>query len=383
MCCVMAAIADAAATEPASPVEVPSICWSNAELAQSQGEERVQRMVRAAFRDPIKRDLAPFTPLPRSGVVRRVKLPPGKKLVALTFDLCEEPFEIAGYQGGIVDYLRANKIKATFFAGGKWMLTHRKRAMQLMSDPLFAIGNHTWEHRNVRLLSGGPLRDEIANAQTAYEQVREELEQSHCALPGQTTPASERVPKRLTMIRFPFGACSGPALETVAALGVRPIQWDVSSGDAPPGQSPQEMLKDVLNGVRPGSIVLFHANGRGVHTTEAIPIIVAALKAKGYEFATVTELLQSGEPEVVPTCYDKKPGDADRYDRLSEELEGTYRRARSTVLGGAEARQGAAPPSPAALSTDDETSSLDSAETTFDTEMPLEKVPRKRSRSKD
>ena len=88
------------------------------------------------------------------GAIRRVALPPGQKLIALTFDLCEQPGEIAGYDGEIVDYLRAQGVKATFFAGGKWMRSHADRAAQLMSDPLFEVGNHSEAHRNLRLLSG-------------------------------------------------------------------------------------------------------------------------------------------------------------------------------------------------------------------------------------
>src|SRR5262249_9174419 len=68
----------------------------------------------------------------------------------------------------------------------------------------------------------------------------------------------------------------------------------------------------VLANVQPGSIVLFHANGRGWHTDGALPGIIATLKARGYEFATVSELLAAGEPVVSATCYDSRPGDTDR-----------------------------------------------------------------------
>src|SRR5262245_2396369 len=68
----------------------------------------------------------------------------------------------------------------------------------------------------------------------------------------------------------------------------------------------------VLTNVQPGSIVLFHANGRGWHTEGALPGIIATLKARGYEFATVSELLAAGEPVVSATCYDSRPGDTDR-----------------------------------------------------------------------
>ncbi len=68
-----------------------------------------------------------FAPVPDAlrGAIRRVELPKGRKLVALTFDLCEQPGEIAGYDGAVIDYLRAKTIKATLFAGGKWMRSAR------------------------------------------------------------------------------------------------------------------------------------------------------------------------------------------------------------------------------------------------------------------
>jgi peptidoglycan/xylan/chitin deacetylase (PgdA/CDA1 family) len=326
--------ASAALAQTAPPNQAVPACWSEQQLSATTAEQSVRKMVREAFIDPPKRPLANFSPFPAEkprGVIRRVNLPPGKKLVALTFDLCEEPSEIAGYQGGIVDFLRSNRIKATFFAGGKWMMSHHERAQQLMSDPLFQIGNHTWEHRNLRILHGQKLVDEIKNAQLAYEDVRNRLESRQCVRSDQS-PIDLSTPKRLNFLRFPFGACNSEALNAVYQLGLTPIQWDVSSGDAPPGQSQKEMFKDVVGGVRPGSIVLFHANGRGLGTEQALPIIVKGLRAKGYEFATVAELLREGDPEITPTCYDHKPGDTNRYDALAAHLEEGYGRARQQVL---------------------------------------------------
>jgi peptidoglycan-N-acetylglucosamine deacetylase len=36
----------------------------------------------------------------------------------------------------------------------------------------------------------------------------------------------------------------------------------------------------------------------------------------GYEFVTVSELLAAGEPVIVDSCYDSRPGDTDKYDFL-------------------------------------------------------------------
>src|SRR5262249_29725469 len=99
------------------------------------GEQFIRKRGRAAFISPPKEESSAGEPISTGqvGVVRRVDLPAGaEKMIALTFDLCEQPDEVAGYQGDIVDLLRAEKARATFFAGGKWLLTHKLRAEQLM-----------------------------------------------------------------------------------------------------------------------------------------------------------------------------------------------------------------------------------------------------------
>ena len=319
----------------AAAAETAPACWAPGDLAHRKGEERVQRGVAQARIAPPSRTLADYSPLPQGGAVRRVKLPAGKKLIALTFDLCEQPSEVSGYQGGIVDFLRQNAIKATFFIGGKWMLSHRERTQQLMADPLFQVANHTWQHRNLRMVSGPALVDEIRNAQLAYEQVRDELAAKQCIGPEPAALAHERAPKRLGLLRFPYGACSPRALQEVADLGLIPIQWDVSSGDPTFGLTAAAMSRQVLANVQPGSIVLFHANGRGWHTDGALPGIVAALKAQGYEFVTVSELLAAGEPVMTATCYDSHPGDRDHHPPMpmSNRFERPFERYSSHASG--------------------------------------------------
>ena len=47
----------------------------------------------------------------------------------------------------------------------------------------------------------------------------------------------------------------------------------------------------VLRPVKPGSIIIVHANGRGYHTAEALPYIINRVKNQDYTFVTVSELL--------------------------------------------------------------------------------------------
>ncbi|MEQ8825126.1 MAG: polysaccharide deacetylase family protein [Filomicrobium sp.] len=314
------------------------MCWNSDALVGARGEGRIRKSIRKAF-VALPEGVPSYGP-PVSAdarrVIRRVKLPDGQKLVALTFDLCEQPNEVAGYQADIVEFLRKKKIRATFFIGGKWMLTHRLRAEQLMTDDLFEIGNHSWGHRNLRLLSGRKLAEEIDGAALAYQQVRGDLVSSQCVVPGATKSVSELAPPGMGLFRFPYGACDREALHALWRRGLAAVQWDVSSGDPWPGIKPDRMARSVVRRVKPGSIVLFHANGRGYGTGKALPRIVRDLREQGYQFVTVSELLAAGTPEysaVKHGCYDARPGDTIKYDKFAARLERWYGRSQRRVLG--------------------------------------------------
>ncbi len=279
-----------AATPPAATTTAPPRPWSPEEKLIRKGSPLAHVPV------PDVSALPPATPVPAAlvGSVRRVELPPGEKLVALTFDLCETGNEVAGYDGAIVDTLRRRGVPATFFVGGHWAVTHPERWRELASDPRFEVENHTWTHANLRTVDDERLAREILAPEAAFRAA------------GRATGSR--------FLRFPFGACDERAMKAVNAAGMAAIQWDVSTGDPSPFATARDIVGDTLAGVRPGSIVLAHANGRGFHTGEALPEILDRLAAKGYRFVTVGDLLTRGKPVVTPTCYDAKPGDTDKYD---------------------------------------------------------------------
>lgn len=289
-----------------------AVCWTPQALAARAEERAPRKKIHDFDRLVSTRTLAPFEPAPGNlrGSIRRVALPAGKKLLALTFDLCEQPGEVAGYDGAIVDYLRAQNIKATFFAGGKWLASHEERALQLMADPLFEIGSHGWGHLNTRGLDPESLAREIEGPQRAYEILREHLGSLQCR-----PTAKADIPSRVALFRFPFGACDATAMAAVNGAGLLAIQWDVATADPSPGQSAAAIASAMLR-AKPGSIVIGHANGRGFHTAEALPLAIPKLQAAGFEFVTVSELLAAGTPVIAETCYNARPGDTDQYGKL-------------------------------------------------------------------
>ena len=300
-----AAVAAAgAATRPALAMP-PSACFSPAALAGTPAERLAHRPTAAdAVIAPVPAEAGPPVAGPLAGVIRHVELPAGQKLIALTFDLCQTRGSVAGYDGAIVDYLRSETVPATFFAGGLWLATHRERAVQLAADPLFELGNHSWTHHDLHSATGSVVADEILRTEAALADTR---------AAARTVCERARLTGGPRLFRFPYGSCAPAPLAAVNALGSVVIQWSVVSGD-PDGTSGATISHAVLAEAKPGSIVVMHANGRGTHTAEALRAIVPALRARGFTFATVAELLAAGRPVAAADCYLEREGDTARYD---------------------------------------------------------------------
>ena len=292
--------------------------WSPQEL-QGKSEDKKIRHLRVPDRQPPAKEIPTGTlpPLPREwqNSIRQVKPRDDRKLVALTFDLCEKAGEITGYDAGVVNALRQDRVKATFFAGGKWMRSHPQQTMQLMADPLFEIGNHAWTHGNFALLDRDRMLQQILWTQAQYELLWEQLRNK--ALAAHIDPHEiDKIPRQPALFRPPYGRCRAEALDILARQGLPSIQWDIVSADPVKSRTPAMLVQTVVDQARPGAIVVMHGNGRGYSTAQALPEIVNALRTRGYEFVTVSELLRSGEVVATPECYEVQPGDNAHYDRI-------------------------------------------------------------------
>jgi len=223
------------------------------------------------------------------------------KPVALTFNLGERLEERSGYDAAIVEFLRAHAVPATFYASGKWLRSHDRRAMQLMADPLFELGSLGWSQAPLQGLSRLRLRNQLLWPQGQFEQLWEELE-AMAVKQGAPPEAMRMVPALPLTLRLPYGHCSEQALEIAAAQGLPVIKWDVDSGDLDPEATALGVAAQIRTQARPGSIILMHANGRGRRTAESLPLFVPWLREQGYHFVTVSQLLQLGSPRRSEGC---------------------------------------------------------------------------------
>src|SRR6478609_8962589 len=212
--------ASAFAEEPQAPQQ----CWTPAALAGTETELKDVHDHKSLDLAQLKQvTLPPATPVAPvlRGSIRGVELPPDKKLIALTFDLCEENGYVSGYDGRIVDLLRAQGVKATFFAGGKWMETHKERAEQLIADQNFEVGSHGLRHLDLANVSEQSLGEEILLTEAAYARARKGLLAQQCAA---DVKAPNPLPERMSVMRFPYGRCNAKSLTAVADAGLLAIQ---------------------------------------------------------------------------------------------------------------------------------------------------------------
>ena len=309
---------DSARATATGETSLLSRCWSESALAGTEKERRTSPNSTHLDLDALRAVALP-KPVPIStvsrGSIRSVKLPGNEKLIALTFDLCESNGRKSGYDGQVIDYLRAEDVKATLFVSGKWFESHPARAEQLIADPRFEIGGHGLIHRDFSKASTAVLHDEIYLTEAAFLRARNRLIAKSCAWNAEGISTLQ---DRVTLMRFPYGWCNANALAAVADAGQLAIQWDVVTGDPDPHLSAKRIAQAIVMQAHPGAIVIGHANGHGRNTAEALKIAIPELKKEGYRFVTVSELLAAGEPVTTQSCYTEHPGDRKRVAQVKK-----------------------------------------------------------------
>ncbi|MDQ0174161.1 polysaccharide deacetylase family sporulation protein PdaB [Paenibacillus tundrae] len=192
-------------------------------------------------------------------------VPTEKKVIALTFDISwgdkrTEP---------ILKVLKENKIeKATFFLSSPWSKTHPEIVTSI-KEAGYEIGSHGHRHENYSSLT--------------EEEIRKEISTAHSILTDLTG-------KEPNLLRLPNGDFDKRVLQVASSLNYQVVQWDTDSQDwKNPGV--QSIVDRVVSKAHPGDIVLLHASDSSKQTHEALPVIIDKLRNQGYEFVTVSELL--------------------------------------------------------------------------------------------
>ena len=213
----------------------------------------------------------------------------GGKTVALTFDADmtadEGPRAAKGEHFDnpqLISTLRTLKVPATVFMTGRWADEYPAEARAIGRDPQFEIANHSYSHY---AFTG----DCYGLPTVSPDRMKADVERAY------TTFKKAGVPNAMPYFRFPGGCYDRQALKTLSAVGVTAVQWDVVSGDAFATDS-DAVAQQVLEGVKPGSVVVMHCTRSAAPATEkAVRMIVPELRKKGYRFVKVSELIGAAD----------------------------------------------------------------------------------------
>ncbi|KOG30642.1 polysaccharide deacetylase family protein [Streptomyces resistomycificus] len=228
------------------------------------------------------------------------------KTVALTFDADmtadQGPRAAAGERFDnprLISTLRALRVPATVFMTGRWAEEYPAQARSIGHDPLFEVANHSYSHYaftagcyGLPSVSGDRMRADVERAYDAFR--------------------AAGVPDAMPYFRFPGGCYDRQALKALTPAGVTAVQWDVVGGDAFATDA-DAVARQVLEGVRPGSVVVLHCTRSAAPATErAVRAIVPGLRAQGYRFVKVSELiaaaaLSPSRPSAAPPAT-RTPG---------------------------------------------------------------------------
>lgn len=209
----------------------------------------------------------------------------GGRTVALTFDADmtadQGPRAEAGERFDhprLIAALRELKVPATVFMTGRWAEEYPDQARSIGGDPLFEVANHSYSHyaftadcHGLPTVSGDRMRADVERAYAVFRKV------------GVRDP--------MPYFRFPGGCYDRQALKALVPAGVTAVQWDVVGGDAFATDA-DAVARQVLDGVRPGSVVVLHCTRSAAPATErAVRAIVPELRRQGYRFVKVSELI--------------------------------------------------------------------------------------------
>ena len=203
--------------------------------------------------------------------IRQAKLDSQHKAIALTFD--DGPWPTTTRQ--ILDILKENNIKATFFWVGRYLQTSPELGKQVAAAG-HAIGNHTWNHQYIKYNEDGAAR-EIDRTSSLIE---------------------ELTGVRTSMFRPPGGILNNGLAAYAQKKNYAVVMWSADSLDWL--AATQSLMDNVMRQANSGGIVLMHdGGGNRSRTVQALPDIIARLRKEGYIFVTVPELLQMQEQELT------------------------------------------------------------------------------------
>lgn len=199
-------------------------------------------------------------------IIYRYASKTGQARIALTFDDGPHP----RYTPQILDILKEFNVSATFFAVGENVEFYPDLTRQIIAAG-HELGNHTYHHNHVAKMSLEDLKKDINRCNDSIEKI---------------------TGTRPRYFRPPEGVCSKSVQEICNATNTTIVMWSVDTRDW--AHTPiSEICQNVRRNTQNGSIILMHDFiGKNSPTPKALRQIIPMLLELGYEFVTVSQLLE-------------------------------------------------------------------------------------------
>lgn len=186
-----------------------------------------------------------------------------QKLVYLTFDLGYE----AGYTPKILEVLKQNEVKATFFITAHYVNSQPDLVKQMI-DEGHIIGNHTVNHKSMPSCS--------------LETIKKEVMDLHSAI-------YDKFGYEMKFIRPPKGEYSERTVAYTNTLGYTSVMWSFGYDDWDEKKQGREEYgkKKILDNVHNGEIMLLHATSKD--NANILDDVIKEIKNMGYEFRNIDQ----------------------------------------------------------------------------------------------
>lgn len=185
-----------------------------------------------------------------------------EKKISISFD-CAWGVE---HTDDILKALRVGGVKATWFMVEFWTEKYPEYVKKIDAAG-HEIGTHSSTHSYMSKQNSEEIKLELSTSSEAIKNI---------------------TGKEVELFRPPYGDYDDELIKTASEQGYYSIQWDTDSLDWK-DLSATDIAMRVINSARNGSIILMHNNG--LHTAEAVPIILETLKNKGFTFVPIGELI--------------------------------------------------------------------------------------------
>ncbi len=197
-----------------------------------------------------------------------------RKIIALTFDAGAN----ADGTEKILAILKKENVKGTFFLTGKFIEKYPTKVEMIIkfgSD----IGNHSYSHPYFTQISEKEITNELELTEEAISKLNSKFR---------------------PFFRFPYGDRNNKSREIINNKDYIDIRWTIDSlgWKGISGSMTKELVENrVIAKTSPGSIIMMHlgsnSNDKSHLDSEALPEIISELRKKGYEFVTLSELINS------------------------------------------------------------------------------------------